>query len=149
MRRTIAARVGLALRYTKTGWGNALTTAIARAQRSFPSPQRCLGPTTSPLVLLWQEIADRVPLMFVLLGTCCLVFGMVGSSMISLPPQGSLAQGQCNRLKNFWRARAGFRGQIDKVSCSVLAPTAVRTKCCCRVLWVAASRRLRLLLRCL
>ena len=46
------------------------------------------------LVFLWQEVAGRVPLMFIVLGTCYLFLGMVGSSMISPPPLGSLAQGQ-------------------------------------------------------
>lgn len=52
-----------------------------------------LGYNRFPLALLWQDVAGRVPLMFIVLGACYLLLGMVGSSMISPPPLGSLAQG--------------------------------------------------------
>eukprot|EP00904_Undaria_pinnatifida_P001754 jgi/Undpi1/1157/HiC_scaffold_10.g04619.m1 len=40
-----------------------------------------------------KEITDRVPFMFVALGACCLLLGMVGSSMLSLPPPRGVTEG--------------------------------------------------------
>lgn len=41
------------------------------------------------LALLLQEIAARVPGMYLILGSCYLVLGMLGSWMLSPPPLSS------------------------------------------------------------
>lgn len=63
------------------------------------------------IITLWQEVAGRVPLMFIVLGTCYLFLGVVGSSMISPPPLGSLAQGQSRRIES----KGGRRGKRETI----------------------------------